>query len=170
MRFPKEIRYLLAAPQGILFHNTDDLIEAIDGRKVVTVGDVSTKTLLERGIEPLVAIVDGKTRREVRVNLKFLRSFVVVRNPPGFVCVEAAKAIERALKEDLWVLVEGEEDLLAIPALMLASDGTIIIYGQPGAGAVYLEANEKTKRYFRTILEFSEGDGKEELLKLLDRH
>ena len=170
MRFPNEVRSILSAPQGVLFERTSDLVEALKGKKVVSVGDVSTKRLMEFGIEPVVAIVDGRTRREVKVSLRFLRSFVKAFNPPGFICLDAVKAIERALKEELWVSVEGEEDLLAIPALMLTENGTALVYGQPGAGAVYLEANPNTKRYFSFLLSLSEGEGKEEVLKLLNRY
>ncbi len=170
MRLPKELRIVLSAPQGILFNDLIDAIELLKGKKVITVGDVSTRRLMELGIEPFVAIIDGKTRREVRVRLSYLKQFINVENPPGVICAEAVRAISRALREELWVMVNGEEDLLAIPALLIAKEGSALVYGQPGTGVVYLEANEKTKEYFSFLLSFFEGEGKGEIIKLLEHH
>ncbi len=168
MRFPEWVRPILASPRGVLFHHIEDLIEILKYKKVITVGDVSTKSLLLAGIEPVVAVVDGKTQRKKRVELGVLRRFLVVENPPGYICVESVKTLKLAIEEGLWVLVRGEEDLLAIPSLLLSPDGWALVYGQPGAGVVYLEVNEQTKKHFIEILSLSEGIGKGAILKLLN--
>ena len=42
-------------------------------------------------------------------------------------------------------MVRGEEDLLALPCMMYAEDGDIVVYGQPNAGAVLVEVNHFIK-------------------------
>jgi hypothetical protein len=64
------------------------------------------------------------------------------------------KDIERSLRTR--IIVNGEEDLAVIPAVIEAPLGTAIVYGQPSEGMVIIvttrEKKEKAKRLLREIL------------------
>ncbi|HYA22476.1 MAG TPA: DUF359 domain-containing protein, partial [Thermoproteota archaeon] len=44
------------------------------------------------------------------------------------------------------VIVEGEEDLLTLFAIDLSSGGDLVIYGQPGEGAVVVRVDDDVKK------------------------
>jgi len=167
VRFPRHLRLLLASPRGVLFPSISSMYDLLLRKKIVSVGDVSTKRLIDMGLEPEVAIVDGKTQRHKVVELGVFRSFLVVENPPGTVCLKSVETIKKAITEGHWIMVYGEEDLLALPALLLSPHGWVVIYGQPQAGVVYLEVNEYTKKHFMEIIRMSVGEGKDAILELL---
>jgi uncharacterized protein (UPF0218 family) len=49
------------------------------------------------------------------------------------------------------IIVEGEEDLAALPALMLAPEGALVLYGQPGEGIVAVRAGRESASRAREI-------------------
>ena len=78
-----------------------------------------------------------------------------VRNPPGTITNEALDGIAQAVKErdgSVRVVVEGEEDLLAIAAVAAAPIGSNIYYGQPLVGVVLVRVDRAAKRRNREIL------------------
>ncbi len=156
-----ELRERLKEPLGLLVegrHPESSLRvkRMLDGkRRIVAIGDVVTKTLLEVGVEPDIVVVDGKTLRNVslKVNLEGWMK-ISFRNPPGMIKKDAWKAFREAyLVGKVCLEVDGEEDLLAIPAVLLAPEGTIIIYGQPGQGLVVVEVDDNIKRIVLNIVE-----------------
>jgi uncharacterized protein (UPF0218 family) len=122
---------------------------------VVTVGDRVTETVAGLGRTPDVHIVDGLERRHRRSppRVKHVVS-ISVRNPPGTITMEAVDGIREAFrgKKPARVLVEGEEDLLAIPAVIFAPRGSVLFYGQPGEGIVMLKIDSKLKARNRELL------------------
>ena len=80
---------------------------------------------------------------------------VVVRNPPGEITEEAFDALKDALssEERVVIRVEGEEDLLVLPAAMLAADGSMIVYGQPLVGLVVMRVTPEARHEVRELLE-----------------
>jgi uncharacterized protein (UPF0218 family) len=96
-----------------------------------------------------------------KINEK-LRSFgvtsVQVANPPGVITVELWKIIERAYGQSntnlpLRIEVSGEEDLAALPAILLAPENVTIIYGLPDRGVVIVSSTEENKRKVKDILD-----------------
>src|SRR5437899_10864084 len=78
-----------------------------------------------------------------------------VRNPPGTITNEALDGIAQAVKErdeSVRVVVEGEEDLLAIAAVAAAPIGSYIYYGQPLVGVVLVRVDRAGKTRNRQIL------------------
>ena len=100
-------------------------------RHIYTVGDVVTSNFLSNGYMPDAAAVDLKTRRKEYV--KVVEAFprvVKVRNPPGYITEEAWAAVEDALRNHgTLLLVEGEEDMLSLAFIALASDDSAVVYG-----------------------------------------
>ncbi|MBU4480952.1 GTP-dependent dephospho-CoA kinase family protein, partial [Patescibacteria group bacterium] len=57
-----------------------------------------------------------------------------------------------AIKENKNVFVKGEEDLLAIPAVLLAGKNTAVVYGLPNKGICLVKISPKTKKNFKELL------------------
>lgn len=115
-----------------------------------SVGDISSRNLIEAGIEPDIVVVD---RRVMRVDIETIdlgdRVTIRTRNLPGTIDAEAWGALDEAvtLKRRVAVIVEGEEDLLVLPLIALMPLGSLIAYGQPGEGLVVVEVTERRKRW-----------------------
>ncbi|MFP3197290.1 MAG: DUF359 domain-containing protein [Sulfolobaceae archaeon] len=148
---PQELRNQLAKPYGILFTNNAELLHFLKSRKnsrIITVGDVVTKTVLDLNLTPFLSLVDGKTRR--KFNIEKRTSMERVKNEAGLIRLSAISKIKELLEIDSGtskvVYVEGEEDLLVIPIVIFGKDGDIILYGQPYAGAVVLTIDDLIRR------------------------
>jgi len=48
--------------------------------------------------------------------------------------------------------VDGEEDLLAIPAILESPDNALIVYGQPSQGVVVVTASSEVKHETREMM------------------
>ncbi len=160
-RLPSSLRERLAKPIGKLYKD-----EETEGRAfrseleratfVITVGDRVTERIAELGRVPEVHVVDGRERRVARRMPEVeYRRLIRVRNPPGTITNEALDGIAEAVKErdgPVRVLVEGEEDLLAIVAVAAAPIGSNVYYGQPLVGVVLVMVNKAAKRRNGEIL------------------
>jgi uncharacterized protein (UPF0218 family) len=147
------IRRELSRPYGILFLDDDSLVEFLQRFKsIISVGDFVTSVLLAKGVNPILAIVDGSTKRgSFPIEFKFTTE---VRNPRGTISLDAVELIARSLSSGnrTILMVRGEEDMLVLPVLVMAQIGEAIVYGQPGAGAVVLEVSEGMKWRARSLL------------------
>jgi uncharacterized protein (UPF0218 family) len=56
-------------------------------------------------------------------------------------------------EEDATIIVDGEEDLLAIPAVLEAPLRALIVYGQPSQGIVVVEASSQRKAKLAKLLD-----------------
>ena len=159
-RLPEEMRGELAKPMGRLFRppeisgaSFNDAIKK--GSFVITVGDKVTETAGKLGRIPDVQIVDSRENRKPRMppDVSFVSGFDVA-NPPGGIASAAVESIKKAMaaKKPARVLVEGEEDLLAIPAIILAPEGSRLFYGQPGEGIVMVTTDAAAKQRSRALL------------------
>lgn len=127
---------------------------------IITVGDMTTETLVELGIRPKVEVVDMKEKRSPRAEPKSMAERVIrVKNDPGTISAEAFNAIRDAitLEGSTRIIVEGEEDLLALPAIILAPYGSYVFYGQPNEGMVCVEVGKGTKDHAKRLLEMFES-------------
>ena len=131
------------------------MIERLSPPKIITVGDVVSTEARIAGVHVNLAIIDGKTMRHgFAPPISKTRATFRVVNPAGTITQDSWQTIKNALREnEATIIVEGEEDLLAVPAVLEAPLGTLIVYGQPSQGIVVVEATSQ---------------GKAELTKLLD--
>ena len=122
--------------------------------RVITVGDIVSSRALEAGISVSLRIVDQKTMRQPIVSLpRPSKNTYRVRNPPGVITEESLATIKRAMNvEDALIIVEGEEDLLALPAALEAPDQSFVVYGQPLEGIVVIVASDVVKLRVREIM------------------
>ncbi len=144
LKLPQSLRPLLQKPFA-------PLVKKIVKPKFgcITVGDIAAISLLNQKITPDLAIVDLKTKRQrIFPNLKALGL------KPGLIAINPAGTITRNLVKQLLacisqkqptLLVDGEEDLVVLPAVLLAPLQTTIFYGQPNLGLVKITVTETTK-------------------------
>jgi uncharacterized protein (UPF0218 family) len=86
--------------------------------------------------------------REKTAPVRLLADAIVrVKNPAGTITDEAVSAVERALSggERVGLIVEGEEDLLALPAVLYAPLNSLVVYGQPYEGVVVVRVTQEKK-------------------------
>jgi hypothetical protein len=141
IRLPARLRGEMRDDVGKIVQ-TDELAEALAGAKiVVSVGDVCTESVLSVGITPKLAIVDGQTKRGAyeRPSPKGMREVRVV-NPAEKITKELWRAVEDAYSrpESTLIIVDGEEDLASLACIMLAPEGTTLIYGVPNRGVTVI--------------------------------
>ncbi len=148
-----EIRRRLAKPLSWVVNEKELLriLDVIRPTMIITVGDVVTATLIALGNEPDVAIFDFRTKRR-KSRYRFHYN-VTVRNPRSSITDEAMEVVREAIEKRRWVKVEGEEDLLALPAVLFAPDRSIVIYGQPDEGMVPIVVEESFRTFARRVIE-----------------
>lgn len=156
---PQNIREDLKSPLGDVVQ-TQQVIQLLSDKGptlIVAVGDIVTKTLQDAGRPADIEIIDYRTRRADIKRVDGGSNFDAI-NPAGTITKEAAIHIESALKqaqkthEPKRIIIQGEEDLLALPAILLAPLGSIILYGQFDRGIVIVEADEKMKENVSEII------------------
>ena len=170
---PTAMRGELKEPLGPVFTDAERLL-ASAGSPLVAVGDVVTYHLEEAGVTPDVALVDGLTKREavdeeVEAAVSDDAQRVTVENPAGTLTAELLDALVAAIDApaETVLVVEGEEDLAALPAVVAAPDGASVVYGQPDEGMVHVPVDDDVRAEARDLLERMDGDATR--LDVLDR-
>lgn len=175
MKLPESQRSRLKIPLGILLPDSDTsrqrvLQEIPDDSYVITVGDRTTEKLIEFGVVPSLQITDGLEKRISRPHpelaekryakdLSVTTTLMEVDNPPSEITQEGIDAIRKAfsLPPPVRIHVNGEEDLLVIPACMYAPAGATVMYGQPNQGLVIVGVNSEVRNKTRALLEMMGG-------------
>jgi len=158
---PENRRSLFRQPFGILCPDIASALPLIRGKVVYTVGDVVTYHLIQEGIVPALAIIDGHTMRaHCNRSPAVFRKRLFARNPAGTLTRELRTALDAAVADPgTLILVDGEEDLAVIPLILSAPEGVIVLYGQPGEGVVVCKVNGAAKEKARALLScFVEDD------------
>jgi uncharacterized protein (UPF0218 family) len=144
--------------KGSLSENKKKINEIIRTQQppiIISVGDMVSRDISEYNYNPIIIIIDNKCMRKKIVPRKFsVEKVFYARNPPGTITVEAIKAIKDALESGKrsQIVIDGEEDLLALIAILYAPEKALIIYGQPKEGFVAIMVTEKKRTETRTIL------------------
>ena len=155
----------LKKPNGELFTGPEDspevamssTMENLAPGGIIAVGDVCAATLLDMGVTPDIAIIDGMTKRvelEQKVDTSKFEIILNASNPPGQITPSLFRAVASALHNDqtTCIEVEGEEDLAPIVIHLLAPLGTNVVYGQPNKGVVLRVTTLESKEQCRTLL------------------
>ena len=160
LSLPEKVRPLLKRPLGKLFSDPKtafEYIRKLRPTRLITVGDHVTADFLEAGIKPDVAIVDFLVMRfpaEEKM-IKVIDSYQVptqrVINPPSKITKELQDTVKSAIPP-VKIIVEGEEDLATLPAILTAPVGSVVAYGQPKEGIVLVEVTKEKKREISDIL------------------
>jgi len=168
IKLKKPLGQLIKGPPNITIKTAKEIIEKLKPPKVITVGDVVTYSAKKYKLPLSVAIIDLKTmRKDSDVHISYTGNETIIKtdNPAGTITYDAWKAVEDAMKKkrEVIILVNGEEDLLTLPAIYLAPEGSIIIYGQPHEGIVVVKSDQNTKKKVKEIL--LEMEGSESVLR-----
>jgi pantetheine-phosphate adenylyltransferase len=142
---PESLRPELQKPMGpvltpmqipySVLHNRDNVI--------IAVGDVTTQAIFALGVQPSLAIIDLQVERRPYQSLaeyKFPKKYVLkyIKSGPGFIADTAIRAIKqwrKNVKKRTILVIDWEEDLLAIPVIALAPAKSVVYYGQPPVGS-----------------------------------
>jgi len=151
-------------------------INIMKSTMMIAVGDVITNSLLKIGFDPDIKIVDFRVRRKNIQDyhgsvtdfhgLKYPRKSAInlreslpkIKNRPGTISTQAINAIRLNLKNYLKtgnkqvIIIDGEEDLTALPAILLAPLRSVVLYGQMDLGVVAVSVTEEKKEQVREIL------------------
>ena len=155
---PEDCRKFFREPFGPLFPDIMAAKGVITDCKIIAVGDVVTHNLVEAGILPDLAVIDGSTMREPCGHVLNLSvPEIAVSNPAGMITASLIRAVEDAMDSGPCLIrVDGEEDLAVIPAIRAAPDGACVLYGQPGEGVVVISvdvnARDKADKLFRLFV------------------
>lgn len=143
---PDSLRPELQQVLGRLLTSKEAIQQSLarnEGAMFITCGDIATKTLLDEGMAPTLAIVDYRVERKPYEKYKkqlgaAYETKMRIVSGPGYIAKNAVDAVNRWGKapSPLLLEIEGEEDLLTIPALVAAPTGSVLYYGQP-AGALW---------------------------------
>jgi len=174
LKLPEHLREKLRENIGIMIEGSDYLSVALRTQNilrecglVIAVGDVVCSSLIAAGEVPNICIIDGRSRRRelgVEVSERLFSIVTHARNPPGYITEEAIKKVRESINEVLrsdlksrvLLIVEGEEDLLALPALLSARSGDCITYGIPGRGITVIRVDDEIKDLVKNILSMFE--------------
>jgi uncharacterized protein (UPF0218 family) len=165
----------LRKPFGTLLVDKDITKQKIksflkNAKTVVSVGDATTDRLVSFGILPDLSVIDGKERRLRRgttitrtsyhLSSSFPQRYYKIRelrclNPPGSISKEAISVLQDALRisEPVTVIVEGEEDMLALPIFTLVPNNSVVMYGQPLEGIVLVKINAKIREKAKELMD-----------------
>jgi len=164
LSLPDDLRGAFKEPFGPVFTDARALLAERDG-PVIAVGDVVTYHLVEAGRIPDVAVLDGYTERtpvdeEVGAGTGEYRTRVAVLNPAATLTAEALDALTAAIADPnpVAIDVDGEEDLIALPAIVAAPAGASVVYGQPGEGMVHAPVTDERRERAQGLLERMDGD------------
>jgi len=166
LTMPDSLRPELVRPLGTILTG-DEIGSSIEKNRsgiVISVGDMTTKTLLTAGVVPNLSIVDFAVGRKpfpyADAKFKELNIFrVEVVSGPGFIAGEAIELIKKWSlhpPEKIVIVVTGEEDLLALPAVAYAPVGApvgaFVYYGQPGEGLVEVTVTSEKQQETLALL------------------
>lgn len=109
--------------------------------------------------QPRLTAADLHGKINLRKSASNQRKSTRVINQPGTINFKAVEAIKATIDNYLrlnhpqGVIVDGEEDLLALPAILLAPLGSVVMYGQYGLGVIVVAVTEEIKKKIMKILE-----------------
>ncbi len=124
-------------------------------KKIICVGDAVSRKFTKLGLPANIKIIDNKEmRKKVKPFAFNAETIFRVKNPKGTINLAAWQALKDALKKDeALIIIDGEEDLLALPAILSAPKGALIFYGQPKKGIVSIKVNKEKKLEAKKILD-----------------
>jgi pantetheine-phosphate adenylyltransferase len=125
---------------------------------VAVVGDYALNQFIEKKWIYTIGVFDKLTQREPygTKHLDELTPDVEIDNPAGLISLDSLKKVDLIDFSDnenkKHILVNGEEDLVTIPLILLMPLNSLIYYGQPNEGMVLLKVTEDLKEKISKLL------------------
>ena len=151
-------------PLGKLYIDFEDAIPMIkEASFLISVGDQTTKNLVDIDLIPDLGIIDNRIQRKDH-NYDIIRTENILNadNPAGTITENLWETIEEAISLTLEdsgnriIVVKGEEDLAVLPCLLIAPEDAVILYGQPNEGLVFVNVCEGKGKAKRLMTFFNE--------------
>ena len=163
LKLTDKIRNLLKQPLGTLIEGTQDetmeelrkIIEIEKPKIIVAVGDFVSQNMVNHDINANIYIIDYKTMRNpVKYHKLNAAISTKVKNPAGEISEEAWNNIKKLIHQTKTaeIIVDGEEDLLTLPAIAQAPINSLVVYGQPEVGIVVVKVTDKKKKEIKEII------------------
>lgn len=167
LSLPESLRSTLRHPMGTVVAGTDDarektaeetvrMVRTMNPPHVITVGDIVYESLGRAGLKPDIAIIDNRNNRQELHTPEQPASARI--NKPGTLMPGAIATVQKAFRDlgasrGITITIRGEEDLLALPAILFAPLGTLVMYGQYQTGIVVVKVTEEIKEAVRSMVE-----------------
>jgi uncharacterized protein (UPF0218 family) len=133
----------LGAPFGKVVQERELLEELPRCQILVSVGDIISTSLINKGVIPHLTVYDRRNERRELEALRHPADLLpvpekVVENPAGMITPQLVQALREGMEggSKVKVRVEGEEDLAALVCAAIAPVGSCLVYGLPGKGVV----------------------------------
>lgn len=162
MRLPESLREQLKIPLGILLPsqqvNRNNIQKHLSEKTfLITVGDATTENMINLGIVPSLQIIDDQEKRKERksLSIKGVNTLLSCKNPAGEITKESINIIKNSFssKPPVRITIDGEEDLLVIPACIFAPTNGVVMYGQPNEGLVIVKIDTEIRNKVQKILD-----------------
>ena len=164
MKLPDSLRDQLKIPLGILLPESQTDKANIkkhfsENSYIITVGDRTTEKMIEFGLIPSLQIIDNQEKRVKREPPKLANATeLTVDNPAAEITSQSVDIIKKAftMRPPVRLCVNGEEDLLVIPACVHAPENAIVLYGQPNEGLVIVKITPEIRNKTQKLLDSME--------------
>ncbi len=166
LRLPPPLRELLRKPLGTIVKGDElsanttarksiQVIKQLNPTKSILVGDIVVRSLNAAQYFGDLQIIDNRSRRKDLEKNHIIKTHKV-SNPAGLIRHEAILKIKQLLETESsdpqTLEVDGEEDLLALPAILLAPLDSVVVYGQFDMGIIVTQVTESKKEQVADIL------------------
>jgi cytidyltransferase-like protein len=160
----------LRLPMGPVIKDIKNITTIIPpSTPIITVGDVVSMDLNRAGFSPTICIVDFRTKRQDiddEIIAKYFHTIhQTLSNPAGtinpmiaYMLMQSFENFQKSKNTQI-IKINGEEDLLALPAILLSPLNSYVIYGLPDTGICLVKVTNESKtlaeKYlstFRSIL------------------
>ena len=163
LKLPDKLRPVLRKPFGESIKTLDDYRKiSTSNNLIVAVGDIVVSNFMQIGFQPNVSIIDLKTQRQPITDknvLKFLPPpDTIIINERATIEKDAVAVLNSILRKSTTsagqytVEIDGEEDLLAVPAILLSPLESIVVYGIREVGGIMVRVTEKKKEEVKRIV------------------
>ncbi|MFQ5496674.1 MAG: GTP-dependent dephospho-CoA kinase family protein [Nitrosopumilus sp.] len=161
MKLPDSLREQLKIPLGVLLPESQATKSNIEknippNSYVITVGDRTTKKMIDFDLIPSFHIIDGQEKREKKEPPKLSNAIeLTVKNPAAEITSQSIDVIKKAftLHSPVRLFVKGEEDLLVLPVCVYAPENAIVLYGQPNEGLVIVRITPEIRNKAQSLLD-----------------
>lgn len=130
-------------------------------RDHVTVGDIVTSVAWRMGLRPRIAVYDCRSARHALVCPEPPENYKVYRvsNPASTLTYQVMRLVDELIPRVLMfrdefaaIVVDGEEDLVALYLAAKLPSRTLLVYGQPMLGVTVIDVNDGVKEVALMLL------------------
>ncbi|OGK20276.1 hypothetical protein A3C23_04960 [Candidatus Roizmanbacteria bacterium RIFCSPHIGHO2_02_FULL_37_13b] len=168
---PEELKSTLRKPLGLVFRlngrdkqsiNTE-IKKYLNDKKpamIITIGDIITSELFSLKIPLSLSVIDFKNRRRhINLNSRLIQSNgIKIDNPPGTISNNLIPAFTKAINiyvkagRRQQIIINGEEDLTALIAVLCSPLQSIVLYGHYDLGVIAVNVDERVKEKVRLLI------------------